>query len=73
MALKAKITSQLEKRKAVLTRQTAEGSKATPDRVRTTRKQLKRAYRQLAKLNRAEKIRQGKAGAAKDGAATPAS
>ncbi len=66
MGSKEKLTQDIEKRKAALAKQAAEDSKATPEKVRGTRKQLKRAQRGLAKMARAEKILAGKKGEKKE-------
>ena len=50
MSNKDKFTEAVTKRKAVLTKNAGSDSKATPENLRTTRKQLKRAQRNLAKL-----------------------
>jgi len=59
MSSKEKLTQAVERRKATLARK-AGGGKATPENLRLTRKQLKRAQRGLDKMARAEKIRGGK-------------
>lgn len=46
------LAAQIEKRAATLARMTAPDAKATPDRVRQTRRLLKRAQRRLAKFKR---------------------
>jgi uncharacterized protein with gpF-like domain len=72
MESREKLTKDLARRQAALGKQTAEGSKATPDHVRRTRKLLKRAHRRLVKLARSEKILKGKAAAAQDAEKKPA-
>jgi hypothetical protein len=50
MSNKDKLTEAVTKRKAVLAKMAASDGKATPEQLRTTRKQLKRAQRSLATL-----------------------
>jgi hypothetical protein len=60
-----KSSESVARRKAALEKKTAKDSKATPDNVRMTRKQLKRAQRNLARAARKNpQPGQGAAGAA---------
>lgn len=64
-----KLTTGVEKRKAVLTKQTAGDGKVKPEDVRRTRKQLKRAQRRLAKIAKAQKalpVKKEETGAAEE-------